>query len=149
MIRYNGSMYSWYCDIRRLSYDLKLLIKVWGWNKWGRGLTCYQRDLAHFKSHIRKTKERIVDLETQFKLVISNVDSFLKSHKQEQVKVITRHCQKKETQEKEKDIKEVESKKVDELVVERQVGDSPEISNGTGILREKSISFLLPIKRLS
>ena len=105
-----------------------------------------RRDLARFKSHIRKTKERIADLETQFKLVISNVDSFLKSHKQEQVKVITRHCQKEEIQEKEKDIKEVESKNVDELVVERQVRDSPEISKDGGILREKSISFLLPIK---
>ena len=73
----------------------------------------------------------------------------MKSHKQEQVKVTTRHHQKKVFQEKEKDIKEVESKKVDKLVVERQVGNSPYISNVTGTLREKSISFLLPIKRLS
>ena len=33
-----------------------------------------------------------------------------------------------------------------EKYVERQVGNSPEISKDAGILREKSISFLLPIK---
>ena len=35
-----------------------------------------RRDLARFKNHICKTQHKIADLETQFKLVISNVDSF-------------------------------------------------------------------------
>ena len=105
-----------------------------------------RRDLARFKSHIHKTQDKIADLETQFKLVISNVDSFLKSHTQEQDEIITRHRQKEEIQEKEKDFPNVENEKVDTLVVERQDEDSPDISKDAGILKDKSVSFLLPIK---